>query len=240
MTSVQAGQRYGRAVVVRVERAERILRRGVKAGKAQKFFKAYLLCDCGTEFSCAAGELTRARSPRRSCGCWRRENASAHMRELNRQLNEARVQVDASHPCASTHREAMRVRRFDPADPDYKLRWSLWLRHHITLERYNEMLAEQGGVCAICSEPPHGERPRLHVDHDHRCCPDSKRTCGRCVRRLLCFSCNSKIGWLETNWDAIMEYLGEVIGNASFPASRVRLQQPARVVVLERNAVAGP
>ena len=36
----------------------------------------------------------------------------------------------------------------------------------ITLEEYNQILAEQGGVCAICKEPP--GTIRLSVDHDHR------------------------------------------------------------------------
>ena len=36
----------------------------------------------------------------------------------------------------------------------------------ITLEEYNQKLAEQGGVCAICKQPP--GTIRLSVDHDHR------------------------------------------------------------------------
>jgi hypothetical protein len=38
---------------------------------------------------------------------------------------------------------------------------------------------EQGGVCAICGNPPK-KRP-LHIDHNHRT--------GR-VRGLLCYRCN--------------------------------------------------
>ncbi len=54
--------------------------------------------------------------------------------------------------------------------------------------RYESMLADQGGGCAICGRRP-SDRP-LYVDHDHSCCsgPD---TCGFCVRGLLCHPCNS-------------------------------------------------
>lgn len=38
--------------------------------------------------------------------------------------------------------------------------------YNITLEEYDRMLKEQGGVCKICKKPP-GSR-RHHVDHDHK------------------------------------------------------------------------
>lgn len=66
----------------------------------------------------------------------------------------------------------------------------------MTLERYEEMLAEQGGGCAICRRPP--GRTRLHVDHDHRCCP-GKKSCGECVRGLLCWYCNRSLAVLEND-----------------------------------------
>ena len=58
--------------------------------------------------------------------------------------------------------------------------------------KYDAMLAAQGGGCAICGGPNRDGR-FLAVDHDHRCCP-GERTCGKCVRGLLCDSCNHAIG----------------------------------------------
>jgi hypothetical protein len=64
-------------------------------------------------------------------------------------------------------------------------------------EWYNETLKLQGGHCALCIVVPTDRR--LHVDHDHACCPciDTRYTCGKCVRGLLCDGCNTRIGYLE-------------------------------------------
>jgi hypothetical protein len=55
----------------------------------------------------------------------------------------------------------------------------------ISLADYDLMLADQGGVCAICKKAP---EKRLCVDHCH--------TTGK-VRRLLCGKCNSMLGFSE-------------------------------------------
>lgn len=60
----------------------------------------------------------------------------------------------------------------------------------INLAQYEEMAATQGNACAICGEKP----DVLHVDHDHACCPQKGKSCGRCIRRLLCSPCNRGIG----------------------------------------------
>lgn len=75
------------------------------------------------------------------------------------------------------------------------------LKHmfRLTPEDYRAILEQQGGMCAICGVPepqPFG----FGVDHDHTCCFEKnasgsyKRTCGRCVRGLLCQPCNAGLG----------------------------------------------
>lgn len=66
----------------------------------------------------------------------------------------------------------------------------------ITLDQYNEMLEAQGGVCAICARPEPKAGKKLAVDHNHACCP-GKKSCGKCVRSLLCSECNMAIGLLS-------------------------------------------
>lgn len=73
---------------------------------------------------------------------------------------------------------------------------------YMTLNRYGltradvlRIVSEQGG-CGICgTDKPRNEgfRNGWHVDHDHNCCP-SDRTCGRCIRGVLCADCNKLIG----------------------------------------------
>lgn len=71
----------------------------------------------------------------------------------------------------------------------------LFVRYGITLEQYQLMLKEQNGHCAICPATPE-QVGTLCVDHDHGCCPGEK-TCGNCLRGLLCPACNTAIGLLN-------------------------------------------
>jgi hypothetical protein len=66
-----------------------------------------------------------------------------------------------------------------------------WLkRYNLTPADYDDMLAAQGGVCAICKAGKPGGTGRFHIDHDHSCCPEKMRSCGKCIRGLLCSYCN--------------------------------------------------
>ena len=65
--------------------------------------------------------------------------------------------------------------------------------------QYDEMLRSQNGVCLICKKEQIGKRKFLSVDHDHSCCP-GVRSCGKCVRGLLCQRCNILVGYLESEY----------------------------------------
>lgn len=69
--------------------------------------------------------------------------------------------------------------------------------HGITVERYEELLRAQNGVCGICHQPEQRKGAKggiwsLGIDHDHRCCP-GRFGCAKCVRGLLCSKCNQAI-----------------------------------------------
>lgn len=83
------------------------------------------------------------------------------------------------------------------ADSNRRRREARIREYGITPERYEEMFAEQGGVCALCRGPEPVAGRSLAVDHDHRCCADSKRSCGLCVRGLLCSRCNTILAVIE-------------------------------------------
>lgn len=65
--------------------------------------------------------------------------------------------------------------------------------YSITPARYYELLEAQGGGCAICGSSENYNGRRLHVDHDHNCCPP-RGSCGSCVRGILCEPCNHGLG----------------------------------------------
>lgn len=66
-------------------------------------------------------------------------------------------------------------------------------RHGLTQAAYDALLAEQSAACRICRSTKPGGNGGWHVDHDHACCP-GQGSCGRCVRGLLCSSCNLLLG----------------------------------------------
>lgn len=68
-------------------------------------------------------------------------------------------------------------------------------RYGLSIEQYEELLRKQNGVCAICGKPEPTKK-RLSIDHDHSCCPGMK-SCGKCIRGLLCFRCNAGLGNLD-------------------------------------------
>ena len=77
-------------------------------------------------------------------------------------------------------------------------------RFKMTPDDYDSMFAAQGGVCAACGRPP--GKHRLQVDHDHACC-DTRVTCGRCVRGLLCFNCNAALGHVQDDKERLMKLI---------------------------------
>lgn len=66
-------------------------------------------------------------------------------------------------------------------------------------EAFNRMVLEQTGRCAVCSDPLDANKGvnGLHIDHDHKCCPDYRKCCGKCVRGILCPRCNKALGFLD-------------------------------------------
>jgi hypothetical protein len=56
--------------------------------------------------------------------------------------------------------------------------------HGLTVDQYQAMVKEQGGLCAICG----GAMKRICIDHDHET---------GAVRGLLCHNCNVALGHLR-------------------------------------------
>jgi hypothetical protein len=71
-------------------------------------------------------------------------------------------------------------------------------KYNISFDYYTKLVLDSTGRCMCCKKDfslLHKESPV--IDHDHRCCSFNSRSCGKCVRGLICQECNSKIGVLE-------------------------------------------
>lgn len=86
-------------------------------------------------------------------------------------------------------------------DPkEYNRQRQIFYKYGLTIEQYNAMLSQPCGAC--------GDNATA-IDHNHECCPTVK-TCGKCIRGVLCHKCNLLEGKLSANKDrvvAIMNYL---------------------------------
>lgn len=95
-----------------------------------------------------------------------------------------------------------RVGKIDKRDPSYIWARHLRLSYKMTPEQWQALLNRQNDVCAICGNKEtittKGKLLRLAIDHDHNCCSGDK-TCGKCIRGLICSSCNNGIGRFKDN-----------------------------------------
>lgn len=141
-------------------------------------------CHCGKEFqpyrasSENCSPECKRKNPKRAAAS-RQQRSTPEGRAMAREYNRRSKQKAGHDPAAARERQ-------------------LQHRHGMTGEDYDRMLREQGGVCAICYQPPadKGRVLVLVIDHNHGCCPQGK-SCGQCRRGLLCTSCNRGIGYLR-------------------------------------------
>lgn len=103
-----------------------------------------------------------------------------------------KVGEDACDPCRQN--QTKRLREWRLANPERHARSHrnsvLKREFGITLVRYEEMLAEQGGRCAICNTCQSQDGKSFAVDHCH--------ATGK-VRALLCLNCNVTLGKMGDN-----------------------------------------
>ena len=70
-------------------------------------------------------------------------------------------------------------------------------RYGMSVEDYDALLKEQNSGCAICGNPiPGRNNKHFAIDHNHK---TNK------VRGLLCYKCNSGIGYFKENIDFLQK-----------------------------------
>lgn len=87
----------------------------------------------------------------------------------------------------------------------------LWAKYHLTLMDYDLMLSAQLDRCKLCLVHQDDEERLFVVDHDHACCPGS-RSCGECIRALLCHRCNLTLGALDDDSELLRRMADYVEG----------------------------
>ncbi len=97
----------------------------------------------------------------------------------------ARLDVMEYHQDPDKYREKNRELR--NKRPIEKKRNNVLKKYGLTHQDFQDLVAKQGNVCAICAQPEMVS-PNLHVDHSHRT---------GTVRGLLCGHCNRAIGLLQ-------------------------------------------
>lgn len=89
----------------------------------------------------------------------------------------------------------------------------------LTPERWESIFNLQGRKCAGCgtTEPKIGQ---WTIDHDHACCPEICKSCGECVRGILCHPCNRALGLLGDRKTVLLNMAGYL---ENPPAKQVNL-----------------
>lgn len=86
-------------------------------------------------------------------------------------------------------RATMKVTCSDTCDKEYFKYANQASLYKIHPREYKRLMNSQ---CEVC-----GMEENLCIDHDHSCCA-GVRSCGKCVRGVLCFACNHAEGKLKT------------------------------------------
>lgn len=144
-------------------------------------------CEVAT---CTTGHVCSKCKEQKACGqYYRRRSAGAGGRDRTGE------RVPVCKQCQSAARVGLK--RKDPAAQ--RAYMNMW-RYGLSEDDLANLLAAQGGKCAIegCGATEPGGRGSFHVDHNHACCPGIK-SCGRCIRGLLCHSCNTALGLFKDN-----------------------------------------
>lgn len=163
-----------------------------------------------TTWHCAVLECDRPKNRKAAKGMCDQHYERARQASLGRrECNVEGCRRSARYTVCTTHAQANRPCAVEGcAERSYGRGWCLghyrpFDKYGLTPDAYAALLEAQGGRCAICgvseAESPHP----LVVDHDHSCCPSS-RTCGACVRGILCRSCNVGIGLLKDDGELVL------------------------------------
>lgn len=87
-------------------------------------------------------------------------------------------------------------------------------RYQLSENDYQNLLDSQSNSCSICGTTDSGFKKGagFAVDHNHNCCPGIY-SCGRCVRGLLCNSCNWGLGHFKDNPETLISAVAYLLAH---------------------------
>lgn len=74
--------------------------------------------------------------------------------------------------------------------------------YHLRDDGYTYLLDTQGHKCPVCSS----DNPTC-VDHDHSCCKEPAKSCGKCIRGILCKGCNIGLGHMRDDVSLLLNMI---------------------------------
>lgn len=144
-------------------------------------------------------ETCKAESRRRAARKWRQGNKALANQRTADWHNRNRERERIKDNLYAKQYRAAHLDKYRANERDQRL-----MAHGISLEQFAHMVRVQENRCAICRRER--QTTRWHVDHDHRCCP-GVYSCGKCIRGLLCGSCNLAVGALGDSVAGLMQAL---------------------------------
>jgi len=82
-------------------------------------------------------------------------------------------------------------------NPDVHRAYLYKQKYGLSLEEYDQMVENQGGMCKICgTTKPNGHHGRFVVDHNHK---------SNKIRGLLCSTCNTGLGNFFDNPETLIK-----------------------------------
>lgn len=107
--------------------------------------------------------------------------------------------IESAHKWAKDHKKQVNEKRREKwkAYPEEAKRRAL-SKYHLSLEEFNGMLELQESKCAVCGTYLATKQEQC-IDHNHACCPTECRSCGKCVRGILCQKCNRALSLVHDN-----------------------------------------
>jgi hypothetical protein len=159
-----------------------------------------------TRATCHPNRPAQARGLCKSCyDAWLKQNNPGYaQRQRENCLNWSRNHAELNR----ARSKSWRVKQ----DPSYGRIRSL-RRFGMTLDDYAQRLTDQGGVCAICKQPPKPGK-NLAVDHCHKT--------GE-IRGLLCFRCNFGLSYFSESATRLAVAGAYVMGALAPPAEEIVL-----------------